>query len=131
MLAGASIRLKRAFDAGGVPMLFVKGISLGELAYHDISLKAGWDIDILVPPERVADAAALLEEAGFRLISPGPPLGRERLTLWHGFWKESIWRDSVGVHVELHTRLADNRALIPGIDWSSPRQDVAVMGHLL
>lgn len=130
-LAAASIRLKRAFDGAGVPILFVKGISLGELAYHDISLKAGWDIDILVPPERVADAAVILEEAGFGLISPAPPLGRERLLLWHGFWKESTWRDGGGVHVELHSRLADNRALIPRIDWRSPRQDVAVMGHLL
>lgn len=131
MLAAASIRLNRAFEEASVPILFVKGISLGQLAYRDISLKAGWDVDILVPPERIVDAAAILEKAGFGLISPAPPLGRERLSQWHEFWKESIWCDGDSVHVELHTRLADNRALIPGIDWRAPRQDVAVMGHAL
>lgn len=130
-LAAASVRLIRAFEAADIPVLFLKGISLGQLAYQDVSLKQGWDIDILAPPASVAGAAKVLEQEGFDLIAPAPPLGREQLLAWHGFWKESVWRDSGGVHVELHTRLADNRALIPGLDWRSPQQDVAVQGHPL
>lgn len=130
-LAGASIRLKRDFEKAKIPVLFVKGITLGQLAYHDISLKMGWDIDILVPPECLDGSAAILEKEGYRLFAPSPPIGRDRLADWHGVWKESIWRDPRGIHVELHTRLADNRALIPNIGCRSPRQDVEVHGHAL
>jgi len=129
-LAGASIRLKRDFDAANIPVLFVKGLTLGQLAYRDISLKMGWDVDILVPPERLKDALAILEKHGYQHVIPEPPIGRDQLADWHGVWKESVWRDSNGVHVELHTQLADNRALISRIDCRSPRLDVAVLGHV-
>lgn len=130
-LAAASIRLKRDLDAAGIPVLFLKGVTLGQLAYGDVALKMGWDIDILIPPERLDDTAAVLERADFHLTSPALPPGRARLVDWHGVWKESVWRDAAGAHVELHTRLADNPALIPEIDCKSPRQDVDVVGHIL
>ena len=130
-LTAASIRLKRDCDAANIPVLFVKGLTLGQLAYRDISLKMGWDIDILVPPERLKDAVAILEKHGYQHVIPAPPIERDQLADWHGIWKESVWRDPSGIHVELHTRLADNRALIPRIDCHSPRQDVEVLGHVL
>jgi hypothetical protein len=131
-LTAASVRLKRAFDAGGIPILFLKGISLGQLAFDDIGLKAGWDIDLLVDPRDLETAAAILGQEGYQLSLPFLPSFRpEYLAFWHSRAKESVWRNARGVHVELHTRLADNRALIPNLDCSSPRQGVAVLGHCL
>ncbi len=61
--AAESLRLLRRLEAAGIPLLFVKGVTLSALAYGTLSLKMGWDIDVLVPPEDVACAADLLQQA--------------------------------------------------------------------
>src|SRR5215218_1661581 len=47
--ARESARLSYAFNAAGIPLLFLKGLTLGKLAYGNPFLKMGWDIDVLVP----------------------------------------------------------------------------------
>jgi hypothetical protein len=76
-------------------------------------------------------SASILETAGYQLVVPAGARGRDQLAFWHNICKESVWRDRSGTYVELHTRLADNPALISQIDCRSPRQDVAVLRHLL
>ena len=127
-LAAESLRLRRAFEAAGVDLLFVKGVTLAQLAWGSIAFKMGWDIDILVPPEQVEPAARLLEEAGYALHVPEGPAAREKLGFWHRHWKESVWLAPSGITVELHTALADNPALLRGIGSGAPRQEVAVAG---
>ena len=124
--AQLSRALRTCFSAAAIPLLFVKGLTLSKLAYGDAFLKMGWDIDILIPPEAVNEAAKALEAIGFRLVVP-PPNGRQNLvSKWHRRRKESVWRSPDGLHVELHTRLADNPALIPSVGIRSGWQRVEV-----
>jgi hypothetical protein len=128
-LTAQSLRLKGLFEAAGIDLLFVKGVSLAQLAWGSIALKMGWDIDLLVAPEQVEPAAAVLEGAGYALAVPEGAAARERLGAWHALWKESVWAAATtGITVELHTALADNPALLAGIGLASPRQAVAVAG---
>ena len=114
-------------ESARIRHLFVKGISLGVLAYGSIGPKMGWDIDLLVPLDSIEPAASALESAGYRLLLPRGPEGREQLGLWHRHWKESVWATPGGrLTVELHSRLNDNPLLLPGIGPDSPIRRVEV-----
>ncbi len=127
VLTAESLRLSGLLDRARVRHLFVKGITLGVLAYGSIGPKMGWDIDLLVPLESVETAAASLEAAGYRLQLPRGPRGRERLGLWHRHWKESVWvTPGSRLTVELHSRLNDNPLLLPNMGVDSPSQRIEV-----
>jgi hypothetical protein len=115
--------LSETFAGAGVPLIFLKGLTVGALAYRNPLLKMGWDIDLLIDPADLGSAGGLLASRGFELREPSPT----ELMKWHHWSKESVWMRSDGVHVELHTRLADNRRLIPSLDLHSPTQPVEVM----
>lgn len=123
-IAAEARELRAAFDKAGIRVLFVKGLTVGALAYSKPMLKMGWDIDLLVDPAAVTEAAAELAARGYRRTVPGAAAD---LATWHARRKESVWsRPEERLHVELHTRLADNRRLIPSIGIDSPRRDVEI-----
>jgi hypothetical protein len=127
VLAAESLRLSAVLDRAQVRHIFVKGISLGVIAYGSIGPKMGWDIDLLVPIEAVETAARALEAEGYGLQLPVGPKGRERLGLWHRHWKESVWVSPKGkLTVELHSALCDNPLLLPQVGVDSPVQHVEV-----
>jgi hypothetical protein len=127
VLAAESLRLSESLERAGIRHLFVKGITLGVLAYGSIGPKMGWDIDLLVAIESIEQAAETLEADGYRLVLPGGRKGRERLGLWHRHWKESVWVSSRGgLTVELHSSLSDNSKLLPGVGLDSPTRQVEV-----
>ena len=127
VLTAESLRLSALLGEAGIRHLFVKGVTLGVLAYGSIGPKMGWDIDLLVPPDSLETAASALDSAGYRLDLPRGPKARQRLGLWHRHWKESVWsRPGGGPTVELHTRLNDNPMLLPGVGPDSPPQPVEV-----
>ncbi|HJU77710.1 MAG TPA: nucleotidyltransferase family protein [Sphingomicrobium sp.] len=115
--------LADSFGRANIPLLFVKGLTLGALAYGNPALKMGWDIDLLIHPADLSKAADLLDELGYRLSTPAR---RRGLGSWHDRRKESVWVKDGGVVVELHSRLADNPQLIAGITVTSPTQPVEV-----
>jgi hypothetical protein len=115
--------LQAAFERSNIPLLFIKGLTVGALAYRAPLLKMGWDIDLLIDPGELQAASELLRERGYALRLPH---SQDRLQAWHMRSKESVWSRSDSFYVELHTRLADNRRMIPGIDIDSPRQLVTV-----
>ena len=124
--AQESALLKEAFSRAEIPLLFVKGLTLAALAYPQPYLKMGWDIDLLVPPGSIRDAAEVLQSNGYAAIEPrsGAP---EKIARWHRTRKESTWRNAErGMVVDLHHRLADNPRLIPAIGMESPRQLVEI-----
>jgi hypothetical protein len=119
-------RLLDCFQATGVPLLFLKGLTLGALAYRDPYVKMAVDIDLLVEPDRLGEAAQALKSAGYSPIIPNvPDVGS--LDRWHGARKESVWycREG-GFQVDLHTRLADNPSLLGGMTAGSGSQLITV-----
>lgn len=108
-----SVRLRDRFAAAGVPMLFVKGVTLGKLAYDSLSVKTSWDIDLAVPPDRTAEACALLDAAGYVPADPGPELTRAQLLTWLDLSKETLWiHGGNGMALELHSRLVSNPSML-------------------
>lgn len=118
-----SLRLADSFAKAGLPLLFLKGLTVGKLAYGNPFLKMGWDIDLLVLPADVAPAAAVLGKLGYGVEIPA---NASSLLRWHGARKESAWRGRDGLVVDLHSRVADQPALLPAIDAESPAQIVNV-----
>ena len=107
-------------------MLFIKGLTASKLAYGQAFLKMSQDIDVLVPGDAIAAAAAQLERLGYQLVIPAVPPQSAQFERWHLKRKESVWRSPDGLPLELHSRLADNPDLIPDIGVNSPRQLVEV-----
>jgi hypothetical protein len=112
------------FEQAGMPLLFLKGLTLGALAYGNPALKSAIDIDLLIDPDHLAQAAALLHDRGYRLDIPSKATALHR---WHRGSKESVWiREGPALQIDLHTRVADSPRLIPSINVHSPRQLVDV-----
>ncbi len=124
-IAGESARLIDLFRSAGLPLLFLKGLTLDALAYPRPFLKMGWDIDLLIAPDRLQDTALLLGSAGYRIVTPEP--GGEPIERWHETRKESVWYHAQGgFHLDLHTRVADHPSLLPDISIGSPSQQVGI-----
>jgi hypothetical protein len=121
--ARQSALLLEAFKAAGIPLIFVKGLTLSKLAYGDPFVKMSQDIDLLVPGGSITQAADALEQLGFRLVVPPRSTPLER---WHRQRKESVWRSPNGLNLDLHSRLADSPRLIPMIGAGSPQQLVEI-----
>src|SRR4029453_11863883 len=80
-------RLRQSFDTAGLPLLFLKGLALASIAYRNPYLKMGIDIDLLIEPERLAEAAHQLRLAGYEPITPRGSNERD-LKCWHAPRKE-------------------------------------------
>lgn len=124
--AAACGSLSEGFNSAGIPVLFVKGLTLGTLAYATPTIKSAVDVDILIDPADLSQSAVILEAAGFRLIAPSRLLHR-----WHRTWKESIWRQNDGLQLDLHTRLVDNPLWLPSVDVHAAKQSVRVVGDIV
>jgi len=119
-------RLLGAFDGAGLPLLFLKGLTLGKLAYASASTKSAIDIDILIGSEDLDRSADLLHKLGYRLVVPAASDGAA-LRRWHRGRKESAWaRPGSTIPVDFHTRLADNVRLLARLDVNSPRRLVDI-----
>lgn len=120
-------RIHAAFAQASLPHLFVKGQTLGVLAWGDPLIKQQLDIDLLVPPGAVGKAARLLDALGYVQQVPDPSVDPAD---WHRAHKESQWRSDDGILLDLHSRLGDHPALLPGaIATVTPRM-VEVRGGL-
>ncbi|QIK95826.1 nucleotidyltransferase family protein [Sphingomonas sp. HDW15A] len=122
-IAGECRAILTEFDQAGISLLFVKGLTVGALAYRSPLMKMGWDIDLLIDARDLEEAARLLERRGYGVRIPSK---RAQLHAWHRPSKESVWSRDDLFHVELHTRLSDNQRLIPTLGVHSPSQFVEV-----
>jgi hypothetical protein len=131
-MAAEALRLQSLLDEAGIPVLTLKGPALAQLAYGRLALKHGRDIDLLVPPAQALAALALIERAGYALVDPAPEMDEAQRRAYIAFGREMelVHRDG-RLRVELHWGLADNAALLRGLDCSAQRQDVAIDGGTL
>jgi hypothetical protein len=105
-MAAEALRLQRMFDEAGLPVLFLKGASLARLAFGNLGLSGGQDIDLLVPQEALPAATALVEKAGYRRFDPPPSISDAQLRLLMPIRKDfGFAHNSTGLPTELHWRL--------------------------
>ena len=52
--------------------MFVKDAALAMLAFNNLGMRAGQDIDVLVPYETLPAAMTLVSRAGYRCFEPLP-----------------------------------------------------------
>lgn len=64
-LEATTARLAAALDAAGIRCLPLKGPLLATEAHGDLGMRETFDIDLLVPAERIEDAVAVLRERGY------------------------------------------------------------------
>ncbi len=100
--------LAEAFAQRGVPSILLKGPSFARWLYPDGAVRSYGDCDLLVPPDRISAAQAVLRELGFRDTSA--PLAHPRLES-HGWARND---DSV----DLHSTLIGIRAS-PQVVWDT------------
>lgn len=125
--AAESLRIQRLFDEAGVPLLFVKGVALAQLAYGSLAVKHSWDIDVLVTPNDVPKALQLLAGAGYHAFPPIPPPTDERYERWIRFARDYVlYHETNSVPVEIHWKLMENDYFLPGISALSPTRTVAI-----
>ena len=117
----AAARLKDEFDRRGLTLVFLKGLTLGALAYPNTMLKMNADVDVLVDPAKIEAAEECLISLGYRSQAVRRTESRRAAAA-----KEWPWAGSDGVVIDLHVRLADNPALLPAMGTGSPTQDVEV-----
>lgn len=122
--------LGQSFHTAGIPVLFLKGLVIGQLAYGSPFRKRAWDIDILVLPSSVETAAGLLRGLGLSCTLPATA-SDATVRQWHALSKESVWMSPDGsLHVELHSKLSDHDGLLRGLDACSPQAKVSLNGDL-
>nr|WP_232280400.1 nucleotidyltransferase family protein [Sphingomonas sp. PAMC 26605] len=123
--AAALATLTTALHAGDVRHLAIKGGVLAQQLHGDVAARDSKDIDLLIDPDSIDRAAAILRDEGFAEIggdddgAAGDPFAnKHRSFIGDGF------------EIELHTRLIDIDALLPlGFDavWGR-RESVAIGG---
>jgi hypothetical protein len=124
-MARESLRLQRLFDGAGIRMAFIKGVSLSILAYGNLALKHGRDIDLVISPADIESSTAVLKDAGYALCEPAPTLDHAQRALLIRYFKHFAFRHlETGSEVELHWRLHYNSVLFTGIDVLSFPQKV-------
>lgn len=100
------VRVARRFRDAGVPFLSVKGPLLAQTLYGGVGVRHAGDLDLLIPPERLADADRTLRGAGCRRSQPdcelSPRQWSEYLRLKHEF---EYFNDATGVRIEVQWRL--------------------------
>lgn len=68
--------LLERFAIGGIPVIVLKGLSLVELVYGNLSLRPLIDINLLIPRENLEKARALLLQGGYFMRTLDPSRGR-------------------------------------------------------
>jgi len=130
-LAAEGLRLQRLFAEADLPVVFVKGVTLATLAYGDLGLRHGRDLDLVVRPESTLPAAALLESAGYRRSEPPASFNEAQVRTWLLRRKELTYiHEERRLVVELHSRLFDNPRLMAKMPVTEPLRIVAVTEEL-
>ncbi len=98
-------RLLAAFAARGLPAVALKGTGLSQRLYGEVGLRFVADIDLLVAPERLAEAARVLESCGYRVDLPEAMRTGSRLELVRLAGHEIRCERDGGYQVDLHWRV--------------------------
>lgn len=130
----ALLEIAGRLNRHGINVLVLKGAALAHLIYDDPALRPMRDIDILVAPEQLNRASALVSELGYEATSGNPPL-RDH----HHLPTVSRTMDRLLVSVEIHYNALtrDNIGSIRVGSLTEPAREFAVadatlltLGHI-
>jgi len=97
------VRCQQALATAGITSCVYKGVVLGELCYPRWDLRqAGQDIDVLIRPEHLAGACAILAGLGFQVVRPLPVRSRAFAMTMVG---EVMLSNGQGAIIDLHWTL--------------------------
>ena len=97
-------RIRGELQTGGIESIVLKGVVLSQQLHGDFSLRESCDMDVLVRPESIRQADAILRSAGYRLLSA--PEGAFTDRQWRAMARspcEFTYRhDKLGLELDLH-----------------------------
>jgi hypothetical protein len=126
VLAAEAVRLNANLKTDGLTPYFIKGSTLGFLAYGSLALKESCDIDLLISPSEAFQAAEILRKNGYSPVVGDQALDEAQLLTSMIRLKDTMWHhDKKRTTVELHTRLFANPTMLP-VDWATKPDCVAV-----
>lgn len=101
------MKLLRAMEGQGIPVLVMKGIPLAYYLYKDITLRPSSDLDILVSPENVNKAWKIIEEYNYAPVHPVTHTTSSQLDKWMEANQHlAFWHDGQETYLEVHWRLS-------------------------
>ncbi len=112
-----------SLDAAAIPSILLKGPALAQWLYDDGAARAYMDCDLMVPPDRFEEAAAMLESGGYVEYDPNPD-EKPLMGMPHAV---QYFRGSDGASVDLH-RAPSGAAVAPAVAWTVMAAHTEVMG---
>lgn len=110
-MASAEHAVRHTMESSGIPFQILKGVTLSHRLYGDPFLRHSKDVDLLVPPERLWEAVALLERNGWVEEHPCLPRTAPYRFLLRRRWYHFEFKNSTtGTHLEVHWHVEE----IPG-----------------
>lgn len=114
-LTAELLRLIGRLEAAGIPALPVKGPMLAQKLYGDLGMRQFWDLDVLVAPGQYLRALTVVEDLGYRVVTPGVMLTQgqsEALIRLHGHHHLGLRNRVARIDLELHWSLATGRRVL-------------------
>ncbi len=106
------VNLLKRFRKYGIHAISLKGTALSLSLYGDLNLRHAGDIDLLIAPEHFEGADSLLQDSGYRNITPGSDHGDRFRDLISNVGYILDGEDTPETHriqLELHWRLTNLR----------------------
>jgi len=127
--AAETIRVCRLLHAADIPVACLKGASLSMLAFGNLGLRHGRDIDLLVSPDNALRADEVLSATSYDLEMPIGPHTLTQKGHWIRQRKHFEYRArNKGIPLELHWRLFDNPRFFTTEIESSTWMEVPILG---
>lgn len=130
--AAETAKLYQVFASSAVPVIFFKGVVTALSVYGDIGVRHSKDIDLLVSPEQIADAGALLEKLGYHRIEPPPTLNASQLKALRSVCKDYVYvgKSDPSLQIELHWRLFNNPVFMAALSGKTAGKTVALSENI-
>jgi Uncharacterised nucleotidyltransferase len=114
MQIAEAVRVTRILAAAGIRSMIVKGPTLAQLAFGDLTLRESQDVDLVIDSARLPEVDRMVVEAGYRRVVPAIEFAPALYDVYRrrrcqfGYYSET--RD---LFLELHWRLTSNPLLMP------------------
>lgn len=115
------LQIVELFRASNIPVLCYKGPVLADALFEDMALRPCWDLDLLLPADRVLEAKEILLARGYEPEEPMDEAAERRHLAVD--CEYNFDHPESGIHVELHWEILDaahSRRVDTGLLWERP-----------